>query len=149
MTNSFLFQYQIFTQQGIQAALHVVSPSKSLQKFFKRLHFGCCFSFKSTLTFITSSAGITEGFSMCGGDFVEVYSDPSHVGRIIYFLLMFCATNNSWNFRSLKWEDNVIYFVPCQGNFYLCISNLFCRKLDMVSRVNPGRSKQHHFNFLS
>ncbi|KAF9679449.1 hypothetical protein SADUNF_Sadunf06G0016200 [Salix dunnii] len=37
-------------------------------------------SFKSTLTFIASSAGITEGFSMCGGDFVEVYSDPSHVG---------------------------------------------------------------------
>ncbi|KAL9336020.1 hypothetical protein Peur_070508 [Populus x canadensis] len=24
-----------------------------------------------------ASAGITEGFSMCGGDFVEVYSDPS------------------------------------------------------------------------
>ncbi|KAL3637859.1 hypothetical protein CASFOL_018307 [Castilleja foliolosa] len=24
--------------------------------------------------------GITEGFSMCGGDFVEVYSDPSQVG---------------------------------------------------------------------
>ncbi|KAG6768996.1 hypothetical protein POTOM_024611 [Populus tomentosa] len=37
-------------------------------------------SFKSTLSFITSSAGITEGFSMCGGDFVEVYSDPSQVG---------------------------------------------------------------------
>uniref|UniRef100_A0A6N2JZF1 Uncharacterized protein n=1 Tax=Salix viminalis TaxID=40686 RepID=A0A6N2JZF1_SALVM len=31
-------------------------------------------SFKSTLTFITSSAGITEGFSMCGGDFVEEMS---------------------------------------------------------------------------
>jgi len=28
-----------------------------------------------------SSAGITEGFSMCGGDFVEVYSDPSQKGR--------------------------------------------------------------------
>lgn len=28
------------------------------------------------------SAGITEGFSMCGGDFVEVYSDPSQVGMI-------------------------------------------------------------------
>ncbi|EXC35008.1 hypothetical protein L484_017709 [Morus notabilis] len=28
---------------------------------------------------IGSSAGITEGFSMCGGDFVEVYSDPSQV----------------------------------------------------------------------
>ncbi|CAK9139389.1 unnamed protein product [Ilex paraguariensis] len=27
-----------------------------------------------------NSAGITEGFSMCGGDFVEVYSDPSQVG---------------------------------------------------------------------
>ncbi|XP_011004471.1 PREDICTED: UPF0586 protein C9orf41 homolog isoform X2 [Populus euphratica] len=27
-----------------------------------------------------ASAGITEGFSMCGGDFVEVYSDPSQVG---------------------------------------------------------------------
>jgi len=39
---------------------------------------------------------------MCGGDFVEVYSDPSQVGRRIYFLLMFHATNNSWNFRSTK-----------------------------------------------
>ncbi|KAL0008556.1 hypothetical protein SO802_010058 [Lithocarpus litseifolius] len=27
-----------------------------------------------------ASAGITEGFSMCGGDFVEVYSDPSQMG---------------------------------------------------------------------
>ncbi|XAR52821.1 hypothetical protein NMG60_11021106 [Bertholletia excelsa] len=27
-----------------------------------------------------ASAGITEGFSMCGGDFVEVYSDLSQVG---------------------------------------------------------------------
>ena len=29
-----------------------------------------------------SSAGITEGFSMCGGDFVEVYSHPSQVGML-------------------------------------------------------------------
>ncbi|KVH87459.1 N2227-like protein, partial [Cynara cardunculus var. scolymus] len=27
-----------------------------------------------------AGAGITEGFSMCGGDFVEVYSDPCQVG---------------------------------------------------------------------
>ncbi|KAM7513868.1 hypothetical protein LguiA_003451 [Lonicera macranthoides] len=27
-----------------------------------------------------ASAGITEGFSMCGGDFVEVYSDTSQIG---------------------------------------------------------------------
>jgi carnosine N-methyltransferase len=27
-----------------------------------------------------SSAGITEGFSMCGGDFVEVYNESSHAG---------------------------------------------------------------------
>ncbi|KEH35166.1 carnosine N-methyltransferase isoform X2 [Medicago truncatula] len=27
-----------------------------------------------------ASAGITEGFSMCGGDFVEVYSDPGQKG---------------------------------------------------------------------
>ncbi|CAN1256149.1 Carnosine N-methyltransferase [Linum perenne] len=27
-----------------------------------------------------ASAGITKGFSMCGGDFVEVYSDPSQAG---------------------------------------------------------------------
>ncbi|KAK1423764.1 hypothetical protein QVD17_19072 [Tagetes erecta] len=27
-----------------------------------------------------AGAGITEGFSMCGGDFVEVYNDPSQVG---------------------------------------------------------------------
>lgn len=29
---------------------------------------------------LPASAGITEGFSMCGGDFVEVYSDPSQEG---------------------------------------------------------------------
>ncbi|KAJ0088608.1 hypothetical protein Patl1_33261 [Pistacia atlantica] len=27
-----------------------------------------------------ASAGITEGFSMCGGDFIEVYNDPSQEG---------------------------------------------------------------------
>ncbi|PQQ05162.1 carnosine N-methyltransferase isoform X1 [Prunus yedoensis var. nudiflora] len=27
-----------------------------------------------------ASAGITEGFSMCGGDFVEVYNDPNQIG---------------------------------------------------------------------
>ncbi|KAL6287077.1 hypothetical protein ACE6H2_011467 [Prunus campanulata] len=32
------------------------------------------------LDFLSSSAGITEGFSMCGGDFVEVYNDPNQVG---------------------------------------------------------------------
>ena len=36
-----------------------------------------------------SSAGITEGFSMCGGDFVEVYSDSSQVGREKLFLAIF------------------------------------------------------------
>ncbi|KAF6166166.1 hypothetical protein GIB67_023876 [Kingdonia uniflora] len=29
---------------------------------------------------LPASAGITGGFSMCGGDFVEVYNDPSHEG---------------------------------------------------------------------
>ncbi|KAL9244283.1 hypothetical protein vseg_018078 [Gypsophila vaccaria] len=29
---------------------------------------------------LPSSAGITEGFSMCGGDFIEVYTDPSQEG---------------------------------------------------------------------
>ncbi|WOH07052.1 hypothetical protein DCAR_0626481 [Daucus carota subsp. sativus] len=33
-----------------------------------------------------ASAGITEGFSMCGGDFVEVYSDPSQLGSPMYNL---------------------------------------------------------------
>ncbi|KAH7554389.1 hypothetical protein JRO89_XS12G0186700 [Xanthoceras sorbifolium] len=33
-----------------------------------------------SLTCFESSAGITEGFSMCGGDFVEVYNDPSQIG---------------------------------------------------------------------
>mgnify|MGYP004715235619 CR=1 FL=1 len=28
-----------------------------------------------------NSAGTTEGFSMCGGDFVEVYSDQNQVGK--------------------------------------------------------------------
>jgi hypothetical protein len=36
-----------------------------------------------------SSAGITEGFSMCGGDFVEVYSDPNQKGRGNYLKLYF------------------------------------------------------------
>ncbi|GER43366.1 S-adenosyl-L-methionine-dependentmethyltransferases superfamily protein [Striga asiatica] len=27
-----------------------------------------------------NSSGITDGFSMCGGDFIEVYSDPSQIG---------------------------------------------------------------------
>lgn len=35
-----------------------------------------------------ASAGITEGFSMCGGDFVEVYSDSSQVGRKSLFPLL-------------------------------------------------------------
>ncbi|KAK9676523.1 hypothetical protein RND81_11G082700 [Saponaria officinalis] len=29
---------------------------------------------------LPASAGITEGFSMCGGDFIEVYTDPSQEG---------------------------------------------------------------------
>ncbi|CAO2814169.1 unnamed protein product [Amaranthus hypochondriacus] len=29
---------------------------------------------------LPASAGITEGFSMCGGDFVEVYNDPAQEG---------------------------------------------------------------------
>lgn len=36
---------------------------------------------KNSVSFAESSAGITEGFSMCGGDFVEVYSDPSQEGK--------------------------------------------------------------------
>ena len=36
---------------------------------------------KWLLTSLGNSAGITEGFSMCGGEFVEVYSDPNQVGR--------------------------------------------------------------------
>jgi hypothetical protein len=48
------------------------------------------------LTFLPSSAGITEGFSMCGGDFVEVYSDPSQVGKEQYdFLLSLCFAISS------------------------------------------------------
>lgn len=39
--------------------------------------------FAINLDFHASSAGITEGFSMCGGDFVEVYNDPSQVGKQI------------------------------------------------------------------
>lgn len=30
-----------------------------------------------------NSAGLTEGFSMCAGDFVEVYGDESQEGRIV------------------------------------------------------------------
>lgn len=35
-----------------------------------------------------NSAGITEGFSMCGGDFVEVYGDPNQVGKKSELLLL-------------------------------------------------------------
>ncbi|KAK9676240.1 hypothetical protein RND81_11G063600 [Saponaria officinalis] len=31
---------------------------------------------------LPASAGITEGFSMCGGDFIEVYTDPSQEGVV-------------------------------------------------------------------
>lgn len=41
------------------------------------------------VTMYRSSAGITEGFSMCGGDFVEVYSDSSQVGKRSYLLIFF------------------------------------------------------------
>jgi len=34
------------------------------------------------INYFGNSAGITEGFSMCGGDFVEVYSDPSQAGMV-------------------------------------------------------------------
>ncbi|KAL2938835.1 Carnosine N-methyltransferase [Bienertia sinuspersici] len=34
---------------------------------------------------LPASAGITEGFSMCGGDFVEVYNDPGQEGRSLFF----------------------------------------------------------------
>ena len=36
---------------------------------------------------LANSAGITEGFSMCGGDFVEVYSDASQEGTETTFFL--------------------------------------------------------------
>jgi carnosine N-methyltransferase len=45
-----------------------------------------------TILFVTvcvSSAWITEGFSMCGGDFIEVYSDPNQKGRGNYLKLYF------------------------------------------------------------
>jgi hypothetical protein len=41
------------------------------------------------VTMCGSSAGITEGFSMCGGDFIEVYSDPNQKGRGNYLKLYF------------------------------------------------------------
>jgi carnosine N-methyltransferase len=41
------------------------------------------------VTMCESSAGITEGFSMCGGDFIEVYSDPNQKGRGNYLKLYF------------------------------------------------------------
>ena len=44
------------------------------------------FSLTPCIIIFQSSAGITEGFSMCGGDFVEVYSDPSQVGKQLYKL---------------------------------------------------------------
>jgi hypothetical protein len=37
------------------------------------------------LLFFIYSAGITEGFSMCAGDFVEVYSEESQECKITYF----------------------------------------------------------------
>lgn len=37
----------------------------------------------------SSSAGITEGFSMCAGDFVEVYSHPSQAGKKLLYHMLF------------------------------------------------------------
>lgn len=51
-----------------------------------------CTCTQLSLTCFACSAGITEGFSMCGGDFVEVYSDPSQIGGInstAFFLTIF------------------------------------------------------------
>lgn len=41
-------------------------------------------------TFSVSSAGITEGFSMCGGDFIEVYNESSHAGKKPWLLALLC-----------------------------------------------------------
>lgn len=38
-------------------------------------------SFSTNISYVINSAGITDGFSMCGGDFVEVYNDESQEGK--------------------------------------------------------------------
>jgi len=40
------------------------------------------------------SAGITEGFSMCAGDFVEVYSHPGQAGKECEIDVRWCSAKN-------------------------------------------------------
>lgn len=71
---------------------------KSVQLYFPTISFALLFVLLFSITLFVflaqtkyflqkyfpaqNSAGITEGFSMCGGDFVEVYNDPSQVGKL-------------------------------------------------------------------
>lgn len=49
--------------------------------FFLVIFVTCHINLLLCLSFV-NSAGITEGFSMCAGDFVEVYNDESQEGTL-------------------------------------------------------------------
>lgn len=54
------------------------------------------FGSNAVIDFWVNSAGITEGFSMCGGDFVEVYSDPGQEGKYFSFLFLNTISLSKW-----------------------------------------------------
>ena len=79
------------------------------------------------LTF-KNSAGITEGFSMCGGDFVEVYSDPSQAGRrqrTICRLHICCLSLFMWVFVFFKYFENSMSSLMLIGSLIWGSSEVF------------------------
>lgn len=44
-----------------------------------------CYLYLLNILSHSNSAGITEGFSMCAGDFVEVYNDESQEGKVGFY----------------------------------------------------------------
>lgn len=48
------------------------------------------------------SAGITEGFSMCAGDFVEVYSHPGQAGTEFEIDMRLCSAKNWDTYHTTK-----------------------------------------------
>ncbi|KAJ9536902.1 hypothetical protein OSB04_029635 [Centaurea solstitialis] len=65
------------------------------------------------------SAGITEGFSMCGGDFVEVYSDPSQVVD---------ANNEPFTALAGAWDS----VVTC---FFLDTAHNIIEYIEIISKI--------------
>jgi hypothetical protein len=81
-----------------------------------------------------SSAGITKGFSICGGDFVEVYSDPNQKGRGNYLKLYFFRIC-SVILVALKRKPKVLVFLL----YSLRVSFDFVDPSCKLSKTRPSR----------